>query len=146
MEVLARFAKQGLQWVQIDEPILVLNLPQAWQDAFKAVYAQLSLSLVKLLLATYFGGLHENLPLACALPVAGLHVNLSCAPEQLPAVVETLRSDQILLAGVINGRNIWRTDLDAAVQALQPIKELLGERLWLASSCSLMQRTRRSRE
>lgn len=137
-EVLARLAKLGVQWVQIDEPILVLDLPQAWQDAFKAVYAQLSLSPIKLMLATYFGGLHENLPLACALPVAGLHVDLSRAPEQLPAVAKALRSDQILSAGVINGRNIWRTDLDAAVQALEPIKAQLGERLWLAPSCSLL--------
>ena len=135
--VLARCAQQGVQWAQIDEPILALDLPQAWRDAFKQVYAALSSSPLKLLVATYFDGLKDNLPTALALPVAGLHVDLVRAPEQLAEVVAGLRADQVLSAGVINGRNIWRTDLDAAAAMLAPIVQL-GERLWLAPSCSLL--------
>ena len=120
--VLARCAQQGVQWAQIDEPILALDLPQAWRDAFKQVYAALSSSPLKLLVATYFDGLKDNLPTALALPVAGLHVDLVRAPEQLAEVVAGLRADQVLSAGVINGRNIWRTDLDAAAAMLAPIK------------------------
>ena len=137
-EVLARFAKLGVQWVQIDEPILALDLPQAWRDAFREVYATLAASPVKLLAATYFDGLKDNLPTALGLPVAGLHVDLIRAPEQLAEVVSGLRGDQVLSAGVINGRNIWRTDLDAAIATLAPIRQQLGERLWLAPSCSLL--------
>ncbi|KAG0732884.1 hypothetical protein G6F23_013879 [Rhizopus arrhizus] len=118
-EVLARFAKLGVQWVQIDEPILVLDLPQAWRDAFKQVYGVLAASPVKLLIATYFDGLKDNLSTAQALPVAGLHVDLVRAPEQLADVVAGQRADQVLSAGLINGRNIWRTALAGAIAALE---------------------------
>lgn len=137
-DILARLANQGVEWVQIDEPILVLDLPQAWRDAFGAVYARLGHVGPKVLLATYFGGLQDNLATAAALPVAGLHVDLVRAPAQLDAVLDALGADKILSAGVINGRNIWRTDLDAAAALLAPAQERLGERLWLAPSCSLL--------
>jgi len=137
-DVLARFAKQGVEWVQIDEPILALDLPEAWRDAFKQVYGTLAASPVKLLVATYFDGLKDNLTTAQALPVAGLHVDLVRAPDQLVDVVAGLRAGQVLSAGIINGRNIWRTDLDAAIAMLAPVKQLLGDRLWLAPSCSLL--------
>ncbi|MFF7397045.1 5-methyltetrahydropteroyltriglutamate--homocysteine S-methyltransferase [Achromobacter sp. NPDC008082] len=137
-DVLARFAKQGVEWVQIDEPILAVDLPEAWRDAFKQVYGTLAASPVKLLVATYFDGLKDNLATAQALPVAGLHVDLVRAPEQLADVVAGLRAGQVLSAGIINGRNIWRTDLDAAIAALAPVKRRLGDRLWLAPSCSLL--------
>jgi len=137
-EVLARLARLGVQWVQIDEPILVLDLPQAWRDAFRAAYARLADAPVKLLLATYFGGLKDNLATALALPVAGLHVDLVRAPGQLQDVAAGLRPGQVLSTGIIDGRNIWRTDLDAALAALAPARQQLGERLWLAPSCSLL--------
>ena len=137
-EVLARLARLGVEWVQIDEPILVLDLPQAWRDAFRTAYARLADAPVKLLVATYFGGLNDNLATALALPVAGLHVDLIRAPGQLQDVAAGLRPGQVLSAGIIDGRNIWRTDLDAALAALAPARQLLGERLWLAPSCSLL--------
>ncbi|MCJ9710344.1 5-methyltetrahydropteroyltriglutamate--homocysteine S-methyltransferase, partial [Bordetella hinzii] len=117
-EIFKRLAALGVEWVQVDEPILVLDLPQAWRDAFRDAYAQLADSPVKLLLASYFDGLKDNLSTAAALPVAGLHVDLVRAPEQLADVVKALGADQILSAGVINGRNIWRTDLDEALKVL----------------------------
>ncbi|AJD47721.1 5-methyltetrahydropteroyltriglutamate--homocysteine S-methyltransferase [Isoalcanivorax pacificus W11-5] len=137
-EVLARLADQGVEWVQIDEPILVLDLPDAWQRALLRVYDQLTAGPVKLLLATYFGGLNDNLFTALALPVAGLHLDLVRAPEQLAAVLPRLGDKKILSAGVINGRNIWRTDLDKALALIEPARAQLGERLWLAPSCSLL--------
>ncbi|AOB27449.1 MULTISPECIES: 5-methyltetrahydropteroyltriglutamate--homocysteine S-methyltransferase [Bordetella] len=137
-EVLERLAGLGVEWVQIDEPALVLDLPQAWRDAYRAVYDKLAASPVKLLLATYFDGLKDNLATALALPVAGLHVDLVRAPGQLNDVASGLRPGQVLSAGVINGRNIWRTDLDAALATLAPVREQLQERLWLAPSCSLL--------
>jgi len=137
-EVLARLARLGVQWVQVDEPILALDLPPAWRDAFRAAYARLAEAPVKLLVATYFGGLQDNLATALALPVAGLHVDLARAPGQLAGVAAALRPGQVLSAGIIDGRNIWRTDLDAALAALAPARKQLGERLWLAPSCSLL--------
>ncbi|MEQ4617970.1 MAG: 5-methyltetrahydropteroyltriglutamate--homocysteine S-methyltransferase [Corticimicrobacter sp.] len=136
--VLERLAGQGVEWVQIDEPILTLDLPQAWKEAFGQVYAEFQTAPVKILLATYFDGLKDNLATASGLPVAGLHVDLSRAPEQLALVAADLRPDQVLSAGWISGRNIWRTDLESAESALAPVKAALGDRLWLAPSCSLL--------
>ena len=137
-QILERLHQQGVEWVQIDEPILALDLPQSWQAAFLRVYDQLSTVPIKLLLATYFGGLGDNLHTALALPVAGLHLDLRRAPDQLSKVLPRLRPDQVLSAGVIDGRNIWRTDLDPCSALLADAREQLGERLWLAPSCSLL--------
>ncbi len=137
-QVLQRLAGQGVQWVQIDEPILVLDLPSAWRQALQHAYARLGQAPVKLLLATYFGGLQDNLAAVATLPVAGLHIDLVRAPGQLADVLAALGDDQILSAGVIDGRNIWRTDLDAAAAAVAQARAQLGERLWLAPSCSLL--------
>ncbi len=137
-QVLARFQAQGVQWVQIDEPILVLDLPQAWRDAFRRVYQNLNQSGLRVLLATYFDDLRENVALLKDLPVAGVHVDGVRAPAALQAVQAVLGVDQVLSAGVISGRNIWRTELDKAVELLKPLQAALGERLWIAPSCSLL--------
>ncbi|MBW4790436.1 5-methyltetrahydropteroyltriglutamate--homocysteine S-methyltransferase [Alcaligenes faecalis subsp. faecalis] len=137
-QVLARFKAQGVEWVQIDEPVLVLDLPQEWQDAFRRVYQDLHQSGLKLLLATYFDDLHENVTVLKDLPIAGVHVDAVRAPAALQAVQAMLGQDQVLSAGVISGRDIWRTDLEKTLQTLEPLKAALGERLWIAPSCSLL--------
>lgn len=137
-QVLARFKAQGVEWVQIDEPVLVLDLPQEWQDAFRRVYQDLNQSGLKLLLATYFDDLHENVTVLTDLPIAGVHVDAVRAPAALQAVQAVLGQDQVLSAGVISGRDIWRTDLEKTLQTLEPLKAALGERLWIAPSCSLL--------
>ncbi|PWE15866.1 5-methyltetrahydropteroyltriglutamate--homocysteine S-methyltransferase [Alcaligenes faecalis] len=137
-QVLARFKAQGVEWVQIDEPVLVLDLPQEWQDAFRRVYQDLNQSGLKLLLATYFDDLHENVTVLKDLPIAGVHVDAVRAPAVLQAVQAVLGQDQVLSAGVISGRDIWRTDLEKILQTLEPLKAALGERLWIAPSCSLL--------
>ncbi len=137
-EVLARLAAQGADWVQIDEPVLALDLPSDWQAACRRAYTALSGAGPKLLLATYFGTLGDKLVLAVELPVAGLHVDLARAPQQLPDVLKVLPEDKILSAGVIDGRNIWRADLARARESLQAAHAKLGEQLWVAPSCSLL--------
>jgi len=137
-QILERLARSGVQWVQIDEPALVLDLPPPWLQAYERAYRELAATPVKLLLTTYFEGLHANLELACRLGVAGLHIDLVRAPAQLPAVLAALPPDRVLSLGVIDGRNIWRADLDKALATLTGVGDRLGERLWIASSCSLM--------
>lgn len=137
-KVLLRLQEQGVEWVQIDEPILTLELPQAWKDAFKPVYEQLVQQKLKILLATYFEGLDDNLSVVGSLPVDGLHVDLVRGDDDLQAIVDLLQPGQVLSAGIVSGRDIWRTDLEAAAARLQPLKEKLGEHLWLAPSCSLL--------
>ncbi|HWK51003.1 MAG TPA: 5-methyltetrahydropteroyltriglutamate--homocysteine S-methyltransferase, partial [Steroidobacter sp.] len=137
-ELLATFAAQGVRWVQIDEPILVTELDAAWKQAFNTAYQALNTGKVKLLLATYFGQLLENLPLVAGLPVQGVHLDAINARQEIDALVAQLPTDRVLSLGVINGRNIWKADLNAVLGWLEPLAKQLGERLWIAPSCSLL--------
>ncbi|CAE6884954.1 5-methyltetrahydropteroyltriglutamate--homocysteine methyltransferase [Paraburkholderia nemoris] len=136
--LLEQLAAQGVEWVQIDEPALVTELEPAWQHAFVTAYDALKTTRVKLLLATYFGELRDNLALACGLPVQGLHVDAVNGRSEVEQVVARLPADKILSLGVINGRNIWKTDLSAVLEWLTPIHQTLQARLWIAPSCSLL--------
>lgn len=139
-ELLSRLHAAGAEWVQLDEPCLVLDLDDDDRAAYRRAYASLAeRSRPRLLLATYFGRLGDNLALATALPVDGLHVDLVRAPEQLDDVLRQLSPRQIFSAGLINGRNIWRGNLDnALIMARYAQKHVGAERLWLAPSCSLL--------
>ncbi|GGO86647.1 5-methyltetrahydropteroyltriglutamate--homocysteine methyltransferase [Marinobacterium nitratireducens] len=137
-QLLECLAAQGADWVQIDEPVLVTELDTAWQDAFRQAYAELAGARVQLLLTTYFGRLGDNLPLAAGLPVAGIHLDAVNAHAEVAALAAALPADRVLSLGVINGRNIWKTDLNATLDWLEPVARDLGERLWLAPSCSLL--------
>src|ERR1700722_5517743 len=137
-ELLATLAAQGVEWVQIDEPILVTELSVEWQQAYVTAYQALANSKVKLLLATYFGQLLDNLSLACKLPVQGLHLDAVNAHAEVDAMIAQLPKDRVLSLGVINGRNIWKTDLASVLDWLEPVAKQLGDRLWIAPSCSLL--------
>lgn len=138
VEIFNRLAAQGVEWVQIDEPALVLDLPPDWKAAYESVYNRLQYAPLKKLLTTYFGGLEDNLGLACGLPVDGLHVDLVRAPEQLLAIIDRLPTYKVLSVGVVNGRNIWRCDLNAVLDRLPEAVARWGDRLWVAPSCSLL--------
>ncbi|WP_341303517.1 5-methyltetrahydropteroyltriglutamate--homocysteine S-methyltransferase [Pseudomonas sp. TMP25] len=137
-EILQRLATQGVEWVQIDEPILALDLPQDWKNAFERAYNILQREPGKKLIATYFAGLEDNLGLAASLPVDGLHIDLVRAPEQFPTILDRLPAYKVLSLGVVNGRNVWRTDLEKTLAVLQQAQERIGDRLWVAPSCSLL--------
>ncbi|WP_376967923.1 5-methyltetrahydropteroyltriglutamate--homocysteine S-methyltransferase (plasmid) [Azospirillum sp. A26] len=138
VELLTALADQGIEWVQIDEPILVTELEPAWRDAFAQAYRTLDTGAVKLQLATYFGQLQDNLWLACALPVQGVHLDAINARDEVEALIAALPADRVVSLGVVNGRNIWKTDLGATLDWLEPVAKTLGERLWIAPSCSLL--------
>ncbi len=137
-ELLARLAEQGVEWVQLDEPALVQELPQAWQQAYEAAYSVLARAPVKLLLASYFGGLGDNLNLAVGLPTDGLHIDAVRDPEQLERVLDRLPAYKVLSVGAIDGRNVWRADLALLRERLASARMRLGRRLWIAPSCSLL--------
>lgn len=137
-ELLNRLADQGVDWVQIDEPALVTEMDGAWRHAFHLAYHQLKACPVRLLLTTYFGELRENLQLACELPVAGLHIDAISAASEVSRGADWLPAHKVLSLGVINGRNVWKTDLQATLDWLEPLHQRLGQRLWLAPSCSLL--------
>lgn len=139
VELLRQLKDAGAEWVQIDEPCLVLDLDAAAHDAFRRAYDTLAPTGPRLMLATYFGALDDNLALAAALPVAGLHVDLVRAPEQLAAVLAALRPDATLSLGLVDGRNVWRADLDRALALARRAREALGDaRVQLSASCSLL--------
>ncbi|MEE8054448.1 MAG: 5-methyltetrahydropteroyltriglutamate--homocysteine S-methyltransferase [Gammaproteobacteria bacterium] len=137
-EILEKLASQGIQWVQMDEPILVLDLPSEWQAAFEKCYKVLQGTTSKILLSTYFGDLSDNVVTATHLPVDGLHIDLVRAPNQLENVIELMPSDMVLSLGAVDGRNVWRTDLNNALSQLERAAERLGDRVWVAPSCSLL--------
>lgn len=128
----------GIEWVQIDEPVLVMELTEAWKHALRKTYYQLQATTINLLLTTYFGQLQDNLQLACELPVAGLHLDTVSAKDEIAKIIDWLPAHKILSLGVINGRNIWKTDLAGTLDWLEPLHMRLQNRLWLAPSCSLL--------
>lgn len=131
------YAKK-IEWLQIDEPIFALDLDDTWLKAFERAYAWFRTSRPKLLLTTYFANVSRYQGLIATLPVDGIHLDLVRAPEQLGPWVNTIPSYWVLSAGIIDGRNIWRTDLDKALALLEPWANRLGERLLIAPSCSLL--------
>ncbi|MEW8657097.1 MAG: 5-methyltetrahydropteroyltriglutamate--homocysteine S-methyltransferase, partial [Candidatus Thiodiazotropha endolucinida] len=137
-DLLNQLTAAGVEWVQIDEPILVTELSASWQHALRNSYYHLQNSPVKLLLTSYFGQLRENLQLACELPVAGLHIDASRQQEEVSRISDWLPMHKILSLGIIDGRNIWKSDLNAILAWLEPIHSRLRQRLWIAPSCSLL--------
>ena len=137
-ELLDLLAAHGAEWVQIDEPLLVTELEADWQQAFNTAYHHLKSCRVKLLLATYFGALHENKYLAANLPVAGLHVDAVSGRDDVLPLLNLLPLHKVVSLGVVNGRNVWKTDLNATLDWLEPLARNLGPRLWIAPSCSLL--------
>ena len=139
-EILKRLEAAGADWVQIDEPCLVLDLDDDVQAAFTAAYEFLAgASGLKLLLATYFGDLCENLGPALALPVDGLHIDLVRAPDQIGEVLAGIPDRFVLSLGLVDGRNVWKTNLRAVLEHAQPAIDQLGaDRILVAPSCSLL--------
>ena len=137
-QLLHQLSEAGCEWVQIDEPILVTELSPAWRHALRIAYFDLQRQPIKLLLACYFGSLQENLQLLLELPVSGIHVDAIRGRKDIAALVDWLPTHKVLSLGVIDGRNIWKTDLNTALDWLEPIHAKLGDRLWLAPSCSLL--------
>ncbi|MGH1485963.1 MAG: 5-methyltetrahydropteroyltriglutamate--homocysteine S-methyltransferase [Cellvibrionaceae bacterium] len=137
-QLLTLFADNNVEWVQVDEPVLVTELSREWSHALEKSYHRLQQKNSKLLLTTYFGQLKENLQLACQLPVAGLHIDAINAKDEINAVVDWLPKYKVLSLGVINGRNVWLTNLNKTLDWLEPLSKKIGERLWIAPSCSLL--------
>ncbi|GLR45646.1 5-methyltetrahydropteroyltriglutamate--homocysteine methyltransferase [Mesorhizobium amorphae] len=140
-QLLRRLKLAGADWVQIDEPALVLDLIPNERAAFESAYGQLSKAApeLKIMLATYFGGLEDNLETATSLPVAGLHVDLVRAPEQLEMAGRLAPKDVVLSLGLIDGRNVWRANLPAILDRIKPVVAGWSlDRVEIAPSCSML--------
>jgi 5-methyltetrahydropteroyltriglutamate--homocysteine methyltransferase len=140
VEVLHELATRGAEWVQLDEPCLVLDLDAAARNALRQAYDVFANEVpqIRIMLASYFGGLGANRDIAFALPVAGLHLDLVRAPDQLDDLTK-LPGDRVVSLGLIDGRNIWRADLTRILDRIEPVVAKLGkDRVQIAPSCSLL--------
>ncbi|KAI1269514.1 5-methyltetrahydropteroyltriglutamate-homocysteine S-methyltransferase [Xylariaceae sp. FL1019] len=140
-QLLVQLKEAGAETVQIDEPILVFDLPAKSKAAFKPTYekfASLGDKIPKLVFSTYFGDIVHNLE---ALPkdIYAVHVDLVRNPEQLDTVASALGSKTILSAGVVDGRNIWKTNFKRAIETVETaIQKLSKDRVIVATSSSLL--------
>ena len=140
-DVLYRLMESGAEWVQIDEPVLALDLQQHALAAFDTAYGRLNgvTNKLKICLATYFGDLRENLHAALRLPVVALHLDLVRAPQQLDRAVDQISENSVLSLGVIDGRNVWRTNLDRTLELIEKAVAKVGpDRILIGPSCSLL--------
>ena len=140
VQIAERLAEQGAEWLQIDEPIFSLDLNDAQREVVRKAYDALAgVAGIKIMVANYFGALADNRELFVSLPVAALHIDGVRGVEEVEAVAARLSDDKLLSVGIVDGRNIWKTDLTRALDRLQPVLGELGsERLIVAPSCSLL--------
>ena len=138
--ILAKLKTLGAEWIQLDEPALVLDLDTKKREAFKAAYeALISADAPKILVATYFDSLGENLDTALNLGVAALHIDAVRGEASLDSAINNAPKDLILSLGVVEGRNIWKTDFEKALAKLEKAVAKLGkDRVFVAPSCSLL--------
>jgi 5-methyltetrahydropteroyltriglutamate--homocysteine methyltransferase len=139
--LLERLASVGADWIQIDEPILALDLSPAVLACLTQAYERLGRvsSQLRVLVAVYFGGMGSNLRTAMRLPVSAVHLDLVRAPGELEAALAQAPATLSLSLGVIDGRNVWRTDLERALSVVEMACRRLGpDRVLVAPSCSLL--------
>jgi len=138
-QLLASLKQAGAEWVQVDEPFLALDLTEVQKEAFKTAYAALKDMGPKMMLTTYFAGLRDNAALTFGLPVAGVHIDLVREPGQLDAALGNIKDSQVLSLGLVNGRNIWKTNYETALKLVDKVIAKIGsDRTVIASSCSLI--------
>ena len=141
IEVVSILQKNGAEWIQFDEPFLAMDLTEKEKGAFIRCYVELCNNFpeLKIILASYFGGLKENMKLAVSLPVTAIHVDLAKAPEQLGYILNILSDKMYLSLGVVDGRNIWKNDYQKSISLIKQAVDKLGKnRIMIAPSCSLL--------
>ena len=139
--ILKRLAEAGADWVQMDEPALSLTLNDKQRSAFGRAYARLVAAVpgLNILVAVYFGDLRQNTKAALAMPVHGLHVDLARGRADLENILAKLGEGVSLSLGLVDGRNIWKTDLEEAIATARRASSMLGnDRILIAPSCSLL--------
>ncbi|MGE3065203.1 MAG: 5-methyltetrahydropteroyltriglutamate--homocysteine S-methyltransferase [Hyphomicrobiaceae bacterium] len=138
-ELLDALRKSGADWVQLDEPVLALDLTQNQKRALRLAYRQLAAKAPKIMLASYFGEYGDNLAVAADLPVAGHHADLVRGRGELDRLLGAFSDDRVLSLGVVDGRNVWRSDLGGAFDLVEKaLTARKADLLEVAPSCSLL--------
>ncbi|MDI5982545.1 5-methyltetrahydropteroyltriglutamate--homocysteine S-methyltransferase [Amycolatopsis magusensis] len=131
---------EGVRWVQLDEPAFAADRTPDELEALRQAYAALGglERRPKLLVAGYFGALGDALGVLARSPVDGLAVDLVTEPDAVHAVAaESALRDKEVLAGVVDGRNVWRVDADAALAKAATLLGTAGS-VGVSTSCSLL--------
>ena len=137
-QLLRELAAEGVDWIQIDEPILAVDAGDAWTNAVADVYKELANTGVRIIIGTYFASVAEHVKLLSSLPVHGVHIDCVRAPEQLAVFAEQFPTSKVLSVGLVDGRNVWRANLNKIIDTLEPVKAKFQNNLWIAPSCSLL--------
>jgi len=137
-KLFAELAEAGAEWVEIDEPVIGLDLPQPWREAIESAYNRFGGAPINRLLATYFSPVADNLNTVCFLPINALHIDAVRGAGELQQAWDMLPAYKYLSVGAIDGRNVWRADLEAELECLEQVYQQVGDRLWIAPSCSLL--------
>lgn len=141
-ELLRALMHAGATQVQLDEPCLVLDLDDRTLAAYRQTYARLVSFIpdMRLTLTTYFGPLPgKHLDTVFGLPIHTLHLDMTRGPQPLAEIVNGLPAAMELSLGVVDGRNVWRSDLAKALETIEFVTERIGsDRVVVAPSCSLL--------
>lgn len=136
-EIVSKLADAGVAWLQLDEPMLSLELPQEWRDAMVSMYAtMLAGNKPQVIVANQYGALAERLEVVAKLPIDGLHLDLRNGIADLEAADQAF-ADKVLSVGAIDGRNVWRANLPALKDKLSSLVQRAGG-LWIGTSSTLL--------
>jgi len=141
IEILNKLKSLGVEWIQFDEPFLMMDLGEKEKEAFKYVYAEIKKQFpaIKTIVATYFEDLDDNTALATSLPVSALHIDLVRCPGQLENVLQHLDPKVSLSLGVVDGRNVWKNDFKKSLRLIDAAVQQIGsDRTIISPSCSLL--------
>ncbi|WP_335964682.1 5-methyltetrahydropteroyltriglutamate--homocysteine S-methyltransferase [Galbibacter sp. PAP.153] len=141
VELLSLLEAEGAEWIQLDEPFLVTNLSEKEKEIYIEVYNALAkrFPALKIMLATYFEGLHENTSWVARLPVYALHVDLVRGKKQLNELLSAIPEKLKLSLGLVDGRNIWKNNFEQSLSIIEKAIGAIGsDRISIAPSCSLL--------
>ncbi|QCI19169.1 5-methyltetrahydropteroyltriglutamate--homocysteine S-methyltransferase [Buchnera aphidicola] len=134
--IISKLEKRKINWIQIEEPILTLDLSEKWLNAFKFSYEFMKNS-KKILLTTYFGSIFHNIETIKELPVQGLHIDITNKNYNIDLLCNNIPKKWLLSLGVINGRNVWKTNLNSTINTINLIKKI-KKNICIGTSCSLI--------
>ena len=140
IEQLKSLENAGAEWVQIDEPCLVLDLDEKAKSLYQKVYAEVRRQTsLKIVLTTYFGALRDNAALALSLPTEAIHIDFVRGADDFISILDTIPAGKILSLGVVDGRNIWKNDFEQSLKLIDAAVARLGaDRVWVAASSSFL--------
>lgn len=141
LDIIGELASNGAEWIQLDEPFLAMDLSEKAKEYYGIAYREIrnEFPKIKIMVASYFEGLYDNLELASKLPVDAIHLDLVRSPEQLKPFLSLIPSEMMLSLGVVDGRNIWKNDYTLSLRLIEAAREELGnDRIMIAPSCSLI--------